>query len=181
MNSVSFDPLSGTGLPWRNLGLRRAEVLPIKLIQFHHRFYDLLKIIGARFMMKMGQKKLWKSSKSALIFTLNPNLDLEEKIKAGADMFNIMLKLTSLGYAFQPSTLSTEILNSNVKVKSNVLTSTGIKAPSITSNITKYRNYLNAGSREIQWILRIGKPITPLPKEARTNRLDTSVVLSFED
>jgi hypothetical protein len=181
MNSVSFDPLSGTGLPWRNLGLRKAEVFPIRLIQYHHRFYDLLKMIGARMMMKMGQKKLWHSSKSALIFTLKPNLVLEEKINASADMFNILLKLTSLGYAFQPSTLGTEILNSDLKVETNLITSTGMQAQCLTSLIIKHRAYLDAGTNEIQWILRIGKPVTPLPQDSRTNRLDTSTILSFDD
>ena len=181
MNSVSFDPLSGTGLPWRNLGLNRAEVFPIKLIQFHHRFYDCLKIMGARMMMKFGQKKLWNSSESAIIFTLNPHLSLEQKIQSSADMFTIMLNLTSLGYVFQPSTLSTEILNSSVKNKTNILNATGMKAPSITSNIAKHRHALHVGTREIQWILRVGKPITPLSKDSRTNRLDTSIILSFDD
>ena len=132
-------------------------------------------------MMKFGQKKLWKSSESALIFSLNPQLSLEEKIKSSAGMFTIMLKLTSLGYVFQPSTLSTELLNSSVKLKTNILSATDMKAPSITSKIEKYRQVLNVGNREIQWILRVGKPFTPLSKGSRTNRLAISIILSFDD
>ena len=96
-------------------------------------------------------------------------------------MFEIMLKLTSLGYAFQPSTLSTEILNYYVKDKTNVVTSTEMRAENLISKIKKYRTTLHAGANEIQWILRIGKPVTPLPKDSRTNRLDTLIVLSFDD
>ena len=78
MNSVSFMKNPVVGLPWRNLGLSAPEVFPIKLIQLHHSFYDLFKALGAAFMMKLGQRKLWNSAKSALIFTYNENLNTEQ-------------------------------------------------------------------------------------------------------
>ncbi|MFT2090419.1 hypothetical protein [Paraglaciecola sp. 2405UD69-4] len=181
MNSVAFDTKSETGLPWRNLGLSKAEVFPIKLIQFHHVFFDLLKFIGARLMMKFAQKKLWVSSQSALVFSVQAGMSLEEKVNASSEMFNVLLNLTNLGYAFQPSTLSTEILNSDIKPKLNIFSATGIKAPYLQSDVAKYRKLLSVETREIQWILRIGKPSGDLPNNSKTNRLDTSKILSFEE
>jgi hypothetical protein len=29
------------GLPWRNLGLRVLEVMPIKFIELHHSFHNI--------------------------------------------------------------------------------------------------------------------------------------------
>lgn len=181
MNSVSFITNPVTGLPWRNLGLSAPEVLPIKLIQLHHSFYDMFKAIGASFMMKMGQLKLWNSAKSALIFVYKENLNAEQKTIASMEMAKCMLLLTQKGYAFQPSTLSAEMLNVAVKSDNNLINSTHMKQTSLVAESKTQRDTLGIGQAEVQWILRVGKPINIMSDTAKTNRLPISTILSFEE
>jgi hypothetical protein len=181
MNSVSFmkDPV--VGLPWRNLGLKAPEVLPVKLIQLHHSFYDVFKAVGAAFMMKVGQRKLWNSAKSALIFTYSENLSTEQKTIASIEMAECMLQLTQIGYSFQPSTLSAEMLNVSVKPDKNLINSTTMKQTSLIAESAIQRKKLGIGRSEVQWILRVGKPIITMTEKLKTNRLPVSTILSFEE
>jgi hypothetical protein len=181
MNSVSFMENPVVGLPWRNLGLRAPEVFPIKLIQLHHGFYDLFKALGATFMMKNGQRKLWNSAKSALIFTYNENLNTEQKTIASMEMAECMLQLTQIGYAFQPSTLSAEMLNVSVKSDKNLINTTAMKHTSLIAESKIQREILGIGQAEVQWILRLGKPINIMAEKSKTNRLAVSTILSFDE
>ncbi|AGH46273.1 hypothetical protein [Paraglaciecola psychrophila] len=181
MNSVSFIKNPVTGLPWRNLGLSAPEVFPIKLIQLHHSFYDLFKAIGASLMMKIGQRKLWNSAKSALIFTYNDNLNTEQKTIAGMEMAECMLQLTQKGYAFQPSTLSAEMLNVSVKSENNLINSTAMKHTFLIAESKIQRETLGIVQAEVQWILRVGKPTNIMNEKSKTNRLTVSKTLSFDE
>lgn len=181
MNSVSFMKNPVVGLPWRNLGLSAPEVFPIKLIQLHHGFYDLFKALGAAFMMKNGQRKLWNSAKSALIFTYNENLNTEQKTIASMEMAECMLQLTQIGYAFQPSTLSAEMLNVTVKSDNNLINTTAMKHTSLIADSKTQRETLGIGQAEVQWILRLGKPINIMTEKSKTNRLPVSTILSFDE
>jgi hypothetical protein len=179
MNSVSFMENPVVGLPWRNLGLRAPEVIPIKLIQLYHGFYDVFKAFGAASLMKMGQRKLWNSAKSALIFTYNENLNTEQKVIASMEMAECMLQLTQLGYAFQPSTLSAEMLNVSVKSDNNLINSTAMKHTSLIAESKIQRETLGIVQAEVQWVLRVGKPINVMTEKSKTNRLPVSTILSF--
>jgi len=181
MNSVSFLKNPVVGLPWRNLGLRIPEVLPIKLIQLHHSFYDLFKALGAAFMMKIGQRKLWNSAKSALIFTYNENLSTEQKTIAGMEMAECMLQLTHIGYAFQPSTLSAEMLNVSVKSDTNLINATAMKHTHLIVESESQREILGIGQAEVQWVLRLGKPTNIMNEKSKTNRIAVSKTLSFDE
>jgi hypothetical protein len=180
MNSVSFIKNPVTGLPWRNLGLSAPEVLPIKLIQLHHKFYDLFNAIGAATMMKIGQRKLWKSSKSALIFTYNENINTKQKTIASMELAECMLKLTRVGFAFQPSTLSAEMLNVMIKQDRNLINNTSMKHTSLIEESKFQREELGLGSSEVQWVLRVGKPTNIMSEKSKTNRLPASTILSFD-
>jgi hypothetical protein len=181
MNSVSFMENPVVGLPWRNLGLRAPEVLPIKLIQLYHGFYDVLKAFGAASIMKMGQRKLWNSAKSALIFTYNENLNTEQKTIASMEMAECMLRLTQMEYAFQPSTLSAEMLNVTVKSGNNLINATAMKHTHLIAESKTQRETLGIGQAEVQWILRFGKPINVMTEKSKTNRLPVSKILSFDE
>jgi hypothetical protein len=179
MDAVVFDSKSPTGLPWRNLGVKKSESFLIKAIQRHHWLFDVLKHCGARILMLHTQKKLWLSSKSVLIFTYYDNLSKEQKTIACQQMMHILLTLSKKGYVFQPSTMSAEILNTQFKA-TNIITAANMQPSSLEQEIKKHRGYLDIAEQEVQWILRIGKVDKPLNKDALTNRHSTDTLLTFE-
>jgi hypothetical protein len=178
MDAVAFDSKSPTGLPWRNLGVKKSESLLIKAIQRHHWLFDVLKHCGARMLMLHTQKKLWLSSKSFLVFSYASNLSLEQKTIACKEMMHTLLALSKRGYVFQPSTMSAEILN--IQFKSiNIVNAAKMQPSKLEQEITKQRDYLGI-LEEIQWVLRLGKVKTPLDNSALTNRHETESLLKFE-
>lgn len=178
MDAVAFDSKSPKGLPWRNLGVKKADSMLIKAIQRHHWLFNVLKYCGARMLMLHTQKKLWLSSKSFVVFTYNANLSREQKTIACKEMMHTILLLSKRGYVFQPSTMSAEILNIPFKPV-NIINSAQMQPSKLEQDITKHRDYLGI-SEEIQWVLRIGKVDAPLDNEALTNRYETQALLKFE-
>jgi hypothetical protein len=181
VNSLTFDSNTHRGLPWRNLELGSPKALPTKLNHIHHFLYDILKALGAPVLMNSDQLKLWSSSKSALIFTVNQGLSIEKKVEAGKEMSVLMLQLVQMGYSLQPSTLSTQILNIPAKRNFHLLHAAAVGESNSVHIAQQYRDLLELGTSEVQWILRIGKPYTPMPASTRTNRLPVSALLKFED
>jgi hypothetical protein len=179
MDAVVFDSKSPTGLPWRNLGVKKADTLLIKAIQRHHWLFNVLKHCGARMLMMHTQKKLWLSSKSFLVFTYNPGLSNEHKAIACKQMMHTLLSLSKSGYVFQPSTMSAEILNTPIK-SLNIISSANMQPSKLEQKIQKQRQYLDIAEQEVQWVLRIGKVNSPLDKAALTNRHETKSLIEFE-
>jgi hypothetical protein len=112
--------------------------------------------MGVAIMMKLSQRKLWNSAKSALTSTYNKNLSTVQKTIACMEMSECMLQLTQTGYAFQPSTLSAEMLNISVKSDNNLVNSTAMKHTSLIAESKIQRGSLGIGQAEVQWILRVG-------------------------
>lgn len=179
MDAVAFEEKSPRGLPWRNLGVKKADSLLIKAIQRHHWLFTAVKYCGARWLMLQTQKKLWLSSKSFLIFTFKANLSTEQKTIASKEMMHTLLSLSQKGYVFQPSTMSAEILNTPLKTP-NIITAAQMQPSKLEQQIQKQRSYLGVTNQEIQWVLRVGKVEKPLDKGALTNRHSTDTLLSFE-
>lgn len=179
MDAVAFDPKSPTGLPWRNLGVKKSDAWLIKAIQRYHWLFNVLKHCGARMLMLRTQKKLWLSSKSFLVFTYHPNLSREHKTIACQQMMHTLLSLSKNGYVFQPSTMSAEILNSPLK-STNIISSAHMQPNKLEQEIRTQRAYLDIAEGEVQWVLRIGKVVTPLDNEALTNRHTTDTLITFE-
>lgn len=71
-------------------------------------------------------------------------------------MSECMLQLTQTGYAFQPSTLSAEMLNISVKSDNNLVNSAAMKHTSLIAESKIQRGTLGIGQAEVQWILRVG-------------------------
>jgi len=179
MDAVAFDSKSSTGLPWRNLGVKKSDAMLIKAIQRHHWLFNLLKYCGARFLMLHTQKKLWLSSKSFLIFTYDSNLSREHKTIACKQMMHTILTLSKEGYVFQPSTMSAEVLNKPLK-SINIVSSAKMQPSKLEQQIDEQREYLDIAEQEVQWVLRIGKVESPLDKTALTNRHQTDTLIQFE-
>lgn len=137
--------------------------------------------MGVAIMMKLSQRKLWNSAKSALTSTYNKNLSTVQKIIACMEMSECMLQLTQTGYAFQPSTLSAEMLNISVKSDNNLVNSTAIKHTSLMAESKIQRESLGIGQAEVQWILRVGKPINIMTEKSKTNRLAVSTIRSLDE
>ncbi len=181
MDAVAFDPKSPTGLPWRNLGVKKSDALLIKAIQRHHWLFNVLKHCGARMLMLHTQKKLWLSSKSFLVFSYAPGLSKEHKTIACKQMMYTLLSLSKSGYVFQPSTMSAEILNTPFK-PINIVSSANMQPSKLEQQVQKQREYLglDIAEEEVQWVLRIGKVDSPLDNTALTNRHLTETLLKFE-
>jgi hypothetical protein len=179
MDAVAFDAKSPTGLPWRNLGVKKSDALLIKAIQRHDWLFNVLKYCGARMLMMYLQKKLWISSKSFLVFTYDSNLSREQKTIACKQMMHTLLSLSKSGYVFQPSTMSAEILNTPLK-SLNIVSSANMQPSKLEQEIHKQREYLDIAEQEVQWVLRIGKVDSPLDKAALTNRHETKDLIEFE-
>ena len=180
MSAVKFDEdKPETGLPWRNLGLSQAETKPIKWIQSTPWLYDFFKLCGARIAMQKSQKALWQSNGAFLVFVYNQKLSRTEKCLANKQMMEVILMLSKQGYSFQPSTLSTDVLNYPLKPELNLETSkSSLDLESLTSMIEQTRDDLSLGQEEVEWIIRIGKPDSPLADEARTHRRSVDDLLS---
>jgi len=181
MDAVAFDSKSPTGLPWRNLGVKKSDALLIKAIQRHDWLFNVLKYCGARMLMMYLQKKLWMSSKSFLVFSYDPGLSKEHKTIASKQMMHILLSLSKNGYVFQPSTMSAEILNTPFKLI-NIVSSANMQPSKLEQQVQKQREYLglDIAEEEVQWVLRIGKVDAPLDNTALTNRHLTETLLKFE-
>ena len=179
MDAVAFDTKSPKGLPWRNLGVKKADSLLIKAIQRNHWLFTVVKYCGARWLMQHTQKKLWLSSKSFLVFTYQANLSKEHKTIACKEMMHTLLTLSQKGYVFQPSTMSAEILNTPLKA-TNIVTAANMQPSNLEQEIQSHRDYLDIAQQEVQWILRIGKVEKTLDKDALTNRHSTDTLLTFE-
>jgi hypothetical protein len=179
MDAVAFDSKSPTGLPWRNLGVKKSDALLIKAIQRHHWLFNVLKYCGARMLMLHTQKKLWLSSKSFIIFTYNLDLSAEHKTIACKQMMHTLLSLSKSGYVFQPSTMSAEILNTPIK-SLNIVNSANMQPNKLEQEVQKQREYLDIAEQEVQWVLRIGRVDSPIDKAALTNRHETKSLLEFE-
>lgn len=178
MDAVAFDPQSPTGLPWRNLGVKKSDALLIKAIQRYDWLFNVLKYCGAKFLMTYLQRKLWLSSKSFLVFTYHSNLSREQKTIACKQMMHVLLTLSQSGYVFQPSTMSAELLNIPLKTL-NIANAAKMQQNKLEQQVQTQRSYLGT-SEEIQWILRIGRVNTPLSSEALTNRHETETLLKFD-
>lgn len=178
MDAVAFDPQSPTGLPWRNLGVKKSDALLIKAIQRFDWLFNVLRYCGAKFLMTYLQRQLWLSSKSFLVFTYATGLTKEQKTIACKQMMQTLLILSKEGYVFQPSTMSAEILNIPFKAL-NIVTAADMHPNKLEQEATKQREHLGI-SEEVQWILRVGKVHTPLNNEALTNRHETETLLRFE-
>jgi hypothetical protein len=179
MDAVAFDANSPKGLPWRNLGVKKADSLLIKAIQRHNWLFTAVKYCGARWLMLQTQKKLWCSSKSFLLFTYKANLSKEQKTIASKEMMHALLSLSQKGYVFQPSTMSAEILNTPLK-EPNIITAAKMQPSKLEQQIQKQRSYLGIAEQEIQWVLRVGKVEKALDKGALTNRHPVDTLLTFE-
>jgi hypothetical protein len=181
MDAVAFDSKSPTGLPWRNLGVKKADTLLIKAIQSHHWLFSVVKYCGARWIMQHTQKKLWLSSKSFLVFSYDLGLSREHKTIACKQMMHTILSLSKNGYVFQPSTMSAEILNTPFK-PINIVSSADMQPNKLEQQVQKQREYLglDIAEEEVQWVLRIGKVDAPLDNTALTNRHLTESLLKFE-
>ncbi|MGS2721910.1 hypothetical protein [Paraglaciecola aestuariivivens] len=179
MDAVAFDTQSPKGLPWKNLGVKKADAWLIRGIQRYHWLFDLLKYCGARFMMQHTQKKLWFSSKSFLIFTYPSGSSQADKVLASKQLMHVLLRLSEQGYVFQPSTMSAEILNQSLKPL-NIVNAAKMQPSKLEQEAQQQRQALGLGNQEVQWILRVGKVASSLPKDALTNRHSTENLLSFE-
>ena len=181
MSTVTFsDPPAVTGLPWRNLGLKKAETYPIRLLQKYPWLFKVFKALGAAKAMQKSQRQLWCSSSSFLVFIYLPGLSNEEKILSNMELMNTLLTLSAQGYSFQPSTMSTDILNFPVKPTKNLQTAANLELDEIKALINDTREKLKLGNRQVNWILRCGKAHTPFPQNAHTLRLPVSELLSVE-
>jgi hypothetical protein len=181
MNSVSFaEPPGKTGLPWRNLGLAKLETLPIKWIQNNNKLFNLFSALGSRKTMAMSQMKLWNSSKSCLVFSTPNDCIDEHVVKASMEMLNCILTLSERNYHVQPSTISTLVLNYPLQSTTNLQTTASVDLDSIASKVNETRNFLGLKTEKIQWILRFGQNIEPVPKENRTLRLPVNELLKIE-
>ncbi|MDN4501795.1 hypothetical protein QX776_05255 [Alteromonadaceae bacterium BrNp21-10] len=180
MSTVTFSsPPSKKGLPWQNLGLKKSETLPIKLLQKYPWLFSVFRTLGAQNAMKKSQAALWHSSSSILVFSYKKGISYEDKVLANMELMNKILELVDLGYSFQPSTISTFILNVPLNPQTNIKTETGIQLDSISSQIPQIREKLNLGDNEVNWVLRFGKTSSPLDQSNRTLRLPLSEILNI--
>ena len=173
LNSVDFQSeCPEIGLPKKNLGVSAVELLPIRLVQKYPKLFDLFAAMGFQKGMQSSQLKLWKSAQSAILFKVDSDLSVEQKALASVEMMHVILQLSQAGYAVQPSTLSSEILNMPIKqCDNNLSTATGIDFSLNEQRISQIRKRLQiSDQQQILWLLRIGKPSSAFPSEAKTGR-----------
>jgi hypothetical protein len=179
-NSVNFTQAPLTGLPPKNLGISQLQVLPIKLIQKQAAFYDLFKLCGAQYAQTKTQLELWQSSRAFLCASHPKNASWAQKVLFSQQLMSLTLRLSEQGYAFQPSTLSTEILNLPLKPLRNLQTTAELKLHQVEDKLSHMRTNLGLNAtQQVLWILRCGKVQSPLPQEARTQRLAASTLLEI--
>ncbi|MFT5923950.1 MAG: hypothetical protein ACI9LE_000942 [Paraglaciecola sp.] len=177
-NSVNFTQAPLTGLPPTNLGISKLQVLPIKLIQKQAAFYDIFKLCGAQNTQTKTQLTLWQSSRAFLCASHPKNASWAQKIIFSQQLMSLTLRLSELGYAFQPSTLSTEILNLPIKPLRNLQTTAALKLHQVEDKLSHVRTCLGLNAtQQVLWIIRCGKVQSPLPQKARTHRLAASTLL----
>lgn len=173
LNSVDFESdCPEVGLPKKNLGVSAVELMPIRLVQKYPKLFNVFAAMGFQKGMQGSQLKLWKSSQSAILFTLNKKQTVEEKTLASAEMMHVILQLTAAGFSVQPSTLSTEILNIPIKQNDeNLSTATSIDFTPEFKRISDIRKQLQVNDeQQVLWLLRIGKPSCAFPDNAKTGR-----------
>ncbi|GAA0369825.1 hypothetical protein GCM10009092_37630 [Bowmanella denitrificans] len=176
IKSVSFANESPKrGLPWRNLGVSYGETIPIRLVQKYPSLYSLFAPL-VKVGMNQSQRKLWGSSSSFLLFSFDKDLSNHSIVDAYQDMMKFLTELNQQGYHYQPSTMSTEVLNIPLK-SPNLTDSAGLNVEPFLNDISSLRQELRLEGRLVGWIVRIGKPVADFPREARTNRLDVSEIL----
>jgi hypothetical protein len=179
-NSVNFTQAPLTGLPPTNLGISKLQALPIKLIQKQAAFYDIFKLCGAQYAQIKTQLTLWQSSRAFLCASHPKNASWEQKILFSQQLMSLTLRLSEQGYAFQPSTLSAEILNLPLKPLSNLHTTAALKLHQVENKLSHIRTILGLNAtQQVLWILRCGKVQSTLPQEARTQRLAVSTLLEM--
>ena len=179
-NSVNFTQAPLTGLPPKNLGISQLQVLPIKLIQKQAAFYDMFKWCGAQYAQTKTQLALWQSSRTFLCASHPINATWSQKVLFSQQLMSLILRLNEQGYAFQPSTLSTEILNLPLKPARNLHTTAALKLHQVEDKLSHIRSSLGLNAtQQVLWILRCGKVQSPLPQDARTQRLAASTLLNI--
>ena len=127
--------------------------------------------------MFRSQFLLWQSSACGLVFSYRSGLSEEQRVRGAMEMMRVILTLTRAGYALQPSTLSTEVLNIDFKPDRNLTTEAGFDADALLHQCGDVRAELGMPQREIAWLFRLGRPVTPFPEQSRTHRLPVSVLL----
>ncbi|MCG8610387.1 MAG: hypothetical protein MI864_07610 [Pseudomonadales bacterium] len=166
-----------TGLPWRNLGVSKTEIMPIRLAKRLPWVARVLEMLGMSWVMFRSQFLLWQSSACGLVFSYRSGLSEEQRVRGAMEMMRVILTLTRAGYALQPSTLSTEVLNIDFKPDRNLTTEAGFDADALLHQCGDVRAELGMPQREIAWLFRLGRPVTPFPEQSRTHRLPVSVLL----
>ncbi len=170
-----------TGLPWNNLGVSRYEVLPIKWVKSHPWLIKAFERLGMQRLMYRSQLDLWRSGNAGIVFTYHPDLSLAEKTLACMEMMQCVLGLTQAGFAVQPSTITTEVLNIGHKPVKNICTEAGYTMPALAERSQHLRTRLALPDhQEVAWVLRVGRPTSPFPAEARTHRMSLDQLLTEE-
>ncbi len=159
-----------TGLPWRNLGVSREELLPIKLVQLAPWLIPLFSFLGIQKLMQHSQQQLWQSARACTVLTYKQGLSSEQRVFASMEIMNFILGLTKAGFAMQPSTLSTECLNHSFKPEKNLQTECGLPLDNLQNQSQSIRKYMDCPTDEFAWLLRVGIPTTSFPDAARTQR-----------
>jgi hypothetical protein len=77
--------------------------------------------------------------------------------------------------------LSAEMLNISVKSDNNLVNSNAMKHTSLIAESKIQRGSLGIGQAEVQWILRVGKPINIMTEKSKTNRLAVSTIRSLDE
>lgn len=179
VKAIRFDQKQpATGLPWRNLGISQQEVLSLRMVQVAPWLIPVFAFMGVKTLMKQSQKSLWHSGGSCAVLSFRQTISAEEKALASMEVMRFILALTEAGFAIQPSTLSTEVLNQQLKPNKNLQTEAGLSIDTLFEDSNAVRTSLGLENREIIWLLRIGRPTQIFPENARTCRRPLSDLLS---
>jgi hypothetical protein len=163
------------GLPVKNLQLGSIDEVVIFLVKKVNFFFNIFKLLGAAFTLKMKITHLFKGSK--FILFLDDSNDIEQQIKVLRKVTRFWILANSHGIGFQPLTLSSFILNNDPKDISLLKTKIGQKVLPIIKQGKKLKTEHQITSKII-WAARIGSIKEEFNSNHLTKRMDLNEVLS---